>query len=233
MEGCGGGISQIIGRRVDGHTGKLLLDGTPSTRIPEPEPDHRGETENDHEELKHLRVDRGSKPALEHIKQHDEGANPERDVVFPTEKIMQELRQCVQGDTRGKDRHHCKGDRIEGTGSFVEAKLQVLGDGTGLRAVVKGHHEDGQEDHRRNRPDPVEVAGCNAVLGTTGRHPDQFKRTEIGRKKGKSRHPGRYIAAGEKEVGRGLHLPLQGEADTDNKDDVEGEDRIIYRSEMY
>ena len=34
-----------------------------------------------------------------------------------------------------------------------------------LAAVVKGHHEDADEDHRRDRAYPVEVGRHHAVLG--------------------------------------------------------------------
>ena len=218
---------------MQGDTGELSLDRIPTSRILEAEVNDRREAEHDHKELEHLGVDRGGESSLEDIKKNDQGTDPETDVVFPAKELIKELGQGIQGDAGGEDRHHREGDRIEGTGAFVKTEFQVLGNGSGLRAVVEGHHEDREEDHRGNRPHPVEVAGRDAVLGTRGRHAHEFQRPEVGGEEGEPRHPGRDVPTGEEEVGRGLHLALQREADADNEDHVKDEDRIclLYTSD--
>ena len=85
----------------------------------------------------------------------------------------------MHGNARGQDRHHRKADRIEAARPLVETELEVFGHAAGLAAVIEGHHEDGQEDHRGDGADPVEVAGGDAVLGAAGPHADQLQRARF------------------------------------------------------
>ena len=78
---------------------------------------------------------------------------------------------------------------------FVEAHLQIFRHRARLGAVVKRHHEHGQEDHGGNRADPVEMRGGDAVFGAAGRHADEFQRAEIGGNKGQTGDPGGNGAA--------------------------------------
>ena len=57
--------------------------------------------------------------------------------------------------------------------------LQVLGHRARPRAVIERHHEHADEHHRRDRADPVEVAGRDAVLGAGRGHADHFLRAQV------------------------------------------------------
>ena len=57
-----------------------------------------------------------------------------------------------------------KEKRVEGTGFFIKAHTQELGDRARLGSVVERHHKDAHEDHRWDRANPVKLAGDDAVL---------------------------------------------------------------------
>ncbi len=74
--------------------------------------------------------------------------------------------------------------------SLVEAQTKIFGHRAGPRAVVEGHHEDPEKDHSRDRPDPVKMAGRDAVFCARGGHPDHFLRAEVGRQECQPANPG-------------------------------------------
>ena len=102
-------------------------------------------------------------------------------------------------------RHRRERDRVEAARLLVEPQLEVLGHRARPRAVVERHHEDADEDHRRDRADPVEVAGRDAVLGARGGHADHFLRAEVGREEREAGDPRGNRAAREEEVLARLH----------------------------
>ena len=110
---------------------------------------------------------------------------------------------------------------------------QVFRHAAGLGAVVEGHHEDAEEDHGGDGADPVEVAGDDAVLGAGGAHADHFLRAEVGGDEGQAADPGRDGAAGEEEVVGGAHVALEGEADAEDKDEVEQHDEPVDEGEVH
>ena len=97
-------------------------------------------------------------------------------LIVPAEDRVEQQRQRVHRDARREDRHDGERHRVEAARLLVEAQLQVLRHRARLRAVVERHHEDADEHHRRDRADPVEMAGHDAVLGARGRHADDLLR---------------------------------------------------------
>jgi len=83
----------------------------------------------------------------------------------------------IHGDAGAEDRHDGKGEGVDSASLLVEAHAEVFGT-EGFRAIVEGHHENADEDHRRDSPDPVEVAGDDAILGARGAHADDFLRSQ-------------------------------------------------------
>ena len=89
------------------------------------------------------------------------------------------------------------------------------------RAVVERHHEDAEEDHRRNRADPVEVAGRDAVLRARRRHADDFLRAEVGRDERQPADPRRDRAPRLKERRARRRPLLQRDADAEDEGEVD------------
>ena len=114
--------------------------------------------------------------------------------------------------------------RVEAAGLFVEAGFEILGHRAGSRAVVKRHHEDADEHHRRDRADPIEMARRDAVLRARGAHADHFLRAEVGGDERQAGDPGGNRAAGEEEVGARLDRPPQPEADAQDEHEVDRHD---------
>ena len=111
--------------------------------------------------------------------------------------------------------------------------FRVLRDAPRARAVIKRHHEDADEDHRRDGADPVEMTGEHAVFGAARRHADHFLGAEIG---GEKREPGRPRGNGsarEEEVGAVDHFAPQREANGEHENAVEGEDEDVDRRERH
>ncbi len=93
----------------------------------------------------------------------------------------------VHRDARGENRHDGEGDGVETARFFVETQTQVFWHGARAGAVVKRHHEDADEDHRRNRADPVKMRSGDSVLRSGSAHADNFLRAEV---RGHEREPG-------------------------------------------
>ena len=105
---------------------------------------------------------------------------------------------------------------------LVEPQPQVLGHRARARAVVERHHEDAEEHHRRDRADPVEVAGRDAVLRARRRHADDFLRAEVRRDERQAADP-RRASPGPPERSAVLVvvLRLQREADPQHEAEVD------------
>jgi len=222
-------------RRIAMHGGdwdQLFLQGRPAADVLQRQEHQRREAEDDHEELQHLVVNGGGEPAEKDIDQHDEGGGPDAGPVVPMDQSLEQPGQRVQGNARGKDRHHREGDGVEAARLFVEAQLEILRHGAGLRAVVEGHHEDGEEDHRGDGSDPVKMAGHDAVLGAGGGHADHLLRAEIGGEKSEACDPRRDRAPRKEEIRAALHVALQGGADADDENEVDGEQGVIDAAEL-
>ncbi len=130
-------------------------------------------------------------------------------------------------------RHHREGQRVEGARLLVEPQLEVLGNAAGARAVVERHHEDADEEHRRNRAHPVEVAGHDPVLGAAGRHADHLLRAEVGGEEREAGDPGRDRPAGEQEVAAARDPAADGEADPEDEHAVQGDQQQVNRGDMH
>jgi hypothetical protein len=120
-----------------------------------------------------------------------------------------------------------EGDRVEQVGGPVEPQAQVLGDAADLGPVVEGHHDDAEEDHRGDGPDPVVVQRHEPVLGTVGGHPDDFEGAEVRRDERETGDPGRQRPAGQEEVDAGADRAAGCEADPENRHEVQCDEQIV------
>ena len=66
-------------------------------------------------------------------------------------------------------------------GFFVEPKFEVTRDGIDLAAVVKRHHVNAEEKHRRDGADPIKMCDIHSVLERVARHPEQLESAEVRR----------------------------------------------------
>ncbi len=212
-------------RRGDGRQPRLHR--LPAADVAQRQVDQRGETEHDHEELQHLVVNRRGEAAEEDVDEHDGRRDQDAGVIIPAHQRLQQTCQRVQRDAGGKHGHDRERDRVQSARFFVEAQLQVLRHGARLGAVVKRHHEHSQEDHRRDRADPIKVARHDAVLRARCGHADDLLRTEIGRKERQPGDPGGNRPAREKEGRAALHPALEHDADAENETEVDAQDEVI------
>ena len=188
--------------------------------------DQRGE---DHEELEHLVVDRRGQPAERDVDEHDAGGDHDRGVDRPAQHQRQHQAEREQVDAADQHGRDGEGAGVEEVGGPVVAPPQPLGHRAHLRPVVEGHHHQAEEDHGRDRADPVEVHGRHAVLGAVGRHPEDLERAEVGRHEGQPGDPRGQRAAREEEVEVRLHQAARGEADAHDGDEVDRDDRVVQR----
>jgi hypothetical protein len=190
------------------------------------ERDQRGE---DDEELQHLVVDRRREPAESDVGEHDEGGDDDPQQDRPAEEDLQHQREREQvhaGDQHGRDG---EAQRVEEMGRLAEAHAQVLRHAADLGAVVERHHHEPEEDHRRDRADPVVVHRVGAELRAVRRHAEDLERAEVRRDEREARDPRRQRAAGQEVVEAGLDVAPGGEADAQHGDEVDRQDRVVDR----
>ena len=161
-----------------------MIHRTPATDIFESKINHRRKAKDDHKELEDFGVDRRGQSALQNIHQHDTRTDPEREVIVPTQQLVEKLGQRVHRDAGRKNGHDRKGDGVQRADPLIEPHLQIFWHGPSLGTVIKRHHEHREEDHRRNRAQPVKVRRADAVFRSAGCHPNKLQRTEVGRNKG-------------------------------------------------
>ena len=140
---------------------------------------------------------------------------------------LDQLRHGIHRNARRKNSHGCERDGIQPARFLIEAKPQIFRHRPRAGTVVERHHEDANKCHGRNRADPIEMAGGNAVLGAGSAHADDFLRTQIGRNKSQPAHPRGNRTPRKKEVGAGLHVPLQGHTNPQHKQEVNSHDGPI------
>ena len=205
----------------------------PPTHVFQSEINDRREAEHDHEKLQHFRVNRRSQAAFQDINQNNAGANQQAEIVIPAKKLAEQFRQRVHRNARRENRHYGEGDGVQSADAFVKTHLQILRHRARLGAVIKGHHEHREENHRRNRADPVKVRGGDAVFRAAGGHADKFKRAEIGRDEGQAGHPRRNRARRREKIRRRFHVTRQHPADADDKGDIGQQNGVVNFVEMH
>jgi hypothetical protein len=73
----------------------------------------------------------------------------------------------------------------------------------------------------------------DAVLRAGGTHADDLLGPEVRGDEGEAADPGGDGAAGEKEVVRRAHVALEGEADAQNKDEIDQHDEPVDDGEVH
>ena len=164
--------------------------------------------------------------------QHQRRGDEDREGDRPAEHQVDDQRQREQVDAG--DQHGRDGERagVEGVGGLVEAQPQVLGDRADLGPVVERHHHQPQEDHRRDRAEPVVVDGGDPVLGAVGGLAEDLERAEVGGDERQPGDPGRQRAAGEEEVEVGLDRQPGDEPDAQHDHEVDPQDHVVDRARM-
>jgi len=79
-------------------------------------------------------------------------------------------------------------NRGQGAGGLAETQFQISRHRVGPGNVVERHHDQCQEQHRRNGADPIPVRRQNVVLVGGSRPAHQFERAEIGGEKTETGH---------------------------------------------
>ena len=188
---------------------------------------------HDQEELQDLIINSAGEAAHIGVNEYDGRDGQHRRAEIPTQHQVQQQAHGVHGDAGGEDGHHGEGEGVEAAGLLIEAQLEVFGDGTGLAAVIKRHHEDAHEEHGGNGADPIEVGRHDAILGAGSRHADEFLRAEIGRDEGEAGDPDRDGAPGEQKVATGRDFLTQHPTDADHKGEVRGQYDVVDGSEVH
>ena len=124
---------------------------------------HRGAGPDEHK-LQHFVDDCRPQTAQHDIQRDRTGANPDGEVDVPAEHGLHHDRHGVHVHAAHQDGHERKRDRAQCSCALTKAQVQVARHRVGLRDVVEGHHDDAEEQHRRDRADPVPVRRQHAVL---------------------------------------------------------------------
>ena len=203
-----------------GALGALRLDralqAAPAADLGQAHDHDRDEAGQDDEELQHLVVDRAGQAAERDVREHEAGRDDDRHPGRPAEQALDDQGQRVQVDPG--DEHRGQGERpgVEQVGRLVVPAAQVVRDAVHPGAVVERHHHQAEEDHRRDRADPVEVHGRDAVLGAVRGHAEDLDRAEVRGDERQPGDPGRQRAAGEQEVLAGGDRPAGHHPDPDH-----------------
>lgn len=222
-----GVLPRVQARLAEFGVGDRVHQAVPPADLDQADHRDRNEAGEDDEELEHLVVDRPGQAADGDVRQHDRRADHDRRPERPAEQRLHDEGQRVE--VHAGDQHLGDGEaeRVEQVGGAVESQPQVLRHAADLGAVVEGHHHDAQEDHRRDRADPVVVDRHHAVLGPVRGHSDDLQRAQVRRDEGETGHPGRQGAAGEEEVDAGPDRPAGGEADPEDGDEVQRQNQVV------
>jgi hypothetical protein len=102
-----------------------------------------------------------------------------------------------------------------------------------LGDVVERHHDDAQEQHRRNGPDPVPVRRQDSVLIRRRGPTHQLQRAEIGGQKAQARHPRGHLAPGQEKLLAGFGTAFQIETDRQDETEINDDDDQIDGIEGY
>ena len=204
-----------------------LLHAAPAADVVQPDQREREQRGEDDEELQHLVVDRRGEAAERDVGEHDRGGDDDPEQDRPAQQQLEHERQRVQVHARDQHGGERERQRVEQVRRAVEAQAQVLRHAAHLRAVVERHHHDPEEDHRRDRADPVVVHGRVAELRAVGGHAEDLERAEVGRDEREAGDPGGQRAAREEVVEARLDVALGREADAEHGDEVEEQDQVV------
>jgi len=205
----------------------LVLESAPATDAVEADDRQRCETRDDDEELEHLGVDRGGQAAEGDVAEHDRGGDEQRDPQRPAEQGVDHLGQQNEVHTGDEQLGDREGQRVHQVCAGTETTAHELRHRSDLRAVVEGHHDDAEEDHRRDGADPEVVHRLHAVLDAVGGHADDLDGSEVRGDEGEAGDPGGQSAAGEEEVDGAGHPPLRSPADAEDEGEEECDQRVI------
>ena len=198
---------------------------------------HRDDRERDQpgeddEELQHLAVDRGAEAAEADVDQHDGGREHDAPDLRQAEQRVEHDGQGVEVDAGDEDGGDREDDRVEDVGAVPEAEPQELRNRSDFGAVVEGHHDDAEEDHRRNGADPVVVHGRDPVLGAVGGHADDLGGAEVGGDESEAGDPRGERAPGEQEVRAGPDGASCEDADAQHDHEVDRQERVVQPSRV-
>ena len=213
--------------RVGHDVWQSLLNASPAPGAADGEDGQRGETDYDQEELQNLVIDRAGKAAEISVSEDDRAGEDYGTIEIPAEHEVEHLRQSVHGNPGRKERHDGERDGVQAARLLVEPHFEVFGDGARFTSVVERHHEDADEEHGRDRADPVEVRGHDAVLRAGSGHADYLLRAEVGCEEGEAGDPDGNVVAGSKKFARAGDRFTETPADADHKREIQNEDDVV------
>ena len=129
-----------------------------------------------------------------------------------------------------KDQEHAG---IQQVRAVVEPPLQIFRHAAQPGYVVEPHHENSEENHRRDGAGPIPMVRHHPVLRAHRDHADNLERAEIGGHERQPRNPGWQRTAREKEVLGCFHPVLEPIANADDEENVCEQDGEIDGGEMH
>ena len=206
---------------------ELVLQAGPAADLVQADEGDRDQRGEDHEELQHLVVDRRGQAAERDVDGDDDRRHDDADDDRPAQQEVQDQRERVEVHAGDQDRGERERPRVELVRGGVEALEQVLRHAAHLGAVVERHHHQAEEDHGRDRADPVVVDRRDAVLGTVGRHAEHLGRTEVGGDERQPGDPGGQRAPRQEVVETALDVSLRREPDAEYDGEVRQDNRVV------
>ena len=155
------------------------------------------------------------------------GGNQNAEVNVPTKNDLHHDGHGEHVDPAHQHSHGCERQGGEQPRSLAVAKLQVSGYRVRLRHVIKGDHHNAEEQHRRNRADPVPVRGQHAVLISRSRPAQQFERAQVGGDETQAGHPGPHALTSKEEVIARPNPALQVHSNSQHQREVQTYDKQI------
>src|SRR5580698_8765365 len=153
----------------------LLAKITPATDFDQTQNRHQQRTQPDEQELQDFIEDRGTQAAERYVKSDSNRRNPDAEVQVPAEYHLHHDGHRIHIDAAHQNGHKGEADGRERAGSVTVAQMQIAGHRMRLRDVVEGHHDDAEEEHGRNRTNPIPVRGEDAILISRSGPSHQFQ----------------------------------------------------------
>ena len=182
---------------------------------------------DDDEELQNLVVDRRGQAAEGDVGEDDDGGDDERHPQGPAQQALHDRAQQVEVDAGDEQLRQGEGQGVDQMGRGPVAAEHELRNRADLGAVVEGHHDQAEEDHRRDRADPEVVEGRQAVLGPVGGHAHDLHGAQVGRDEGDAGDPGGQRAPGGEELVGGGRLAPGHESHADDEGEVDDDREVV------
>ena len=217
----------------DARCGNLQLEVGPSTGLVQSKDRNQQRARPDEKELQHFIKDGRAQTAQGHINRNRQRRNPDAEINVPSQHDLHDLGHGKHVDAAHEHGHEGERNRGQGAGRFAETQFQISRHRVGFGDVVERHHDQRQEQHRRDGADPIPMRRQNAVLVGRTRPAHQFERPQIGREKTQACHPRRHLPPCHEKVFAGIGSSPQIKANPQHQSKVESNNDHIHRGQMH